>query len=315
MGPFLGMSLGIMNRDKSLFLGSLWGEFCGCCIAFGTGIIAGCMIYPFYVPSTAEMVTKKIGLLWGIAIAYPSGIGAALALAQGNGVNALVGVAISASDVPPMTNTGINLAFAVLDVISGGGKSNIAHHIEWAANSFLLYWVNVICIVAGSYTVLYIKHIFPKKAKKRIILPGHFWDDIPQPVIVFPEEEKSENDCQDENRGNDTASDAKEMSLIREDEEINNCSMSAQQSGRLEADDEKDSQESAQKSLEVEIKEDRVPSEEIFKSLTKQRLGFEQLQDQDDDQEEEGLAQDWYVVEPSQTVEGETKQDDGTMEH
>ena len=47
------------------------------------------------------------GLLMGLAIAFPSGIGVALSISGANGAS-MVGVAISASLLPPAVNAGMN---------------------------------------------------------------------------------------------------------------------------------------------------------------------------------------------------------------
>jgi len=57
------------------------------------------------------------GLFSGLWVALPSGIGVALAI-TGGGINALVGVAISAALLPPVAEVGFNIVFAffMLDI-------------------------------------------------------------------------------------------------------------------------------------------------------------------------------------------------------
>ena len=64
---------------------------------------------------TNEMSSRGdiTGLLTGIAIAIPSGMGVALSL-LGNNTASLVGVAISASLLPPAVNAGICWSHAIL---------------------------------------------------------------------------------------------------------------------------------------------------------------------------------------------------------
>ena len=51
------------------------------------------------------------GLFSGLWVALPSGVGVALAI-TGGGINALVGVAISAALLPPVAEVGFNIVFA-----------------------------------------------------------------------------------------------------------------------------------------------------------------------------------------------------------
>jgi len=53
------------------------------------------------------------GLLIGLCIAIPSGVGVALSV-LGNNTSSLVGVAISASLLPPAVNTGLLWAYAFI---------------------------------------------------------------------------------------------------------------------------------------------------------------------------------------------------------
>lgn len=64
---------------------------------------------------TSEMQSRgeEISLIVGLAFAIPSGAGVALSVTGGGG-NSLVGVAIAASLLPPVVNTGICLAYAAV---------------------------------------------------------------------------------------------------------------------------------------------------------------------------------------------------------
>ena len=52
-------------------------------------------------------------LLWGAGVAAPSGVGVALGVSSDQ-VSALIGVAISAALLPPITNSGLCLASALV---------------------------------------------------------------------------------------------------------------------------------------------------------------------------------------------------------
>lgn len=91
----------------------LWGLFL--CILIG--FIGGLCAAPFCGQSwpTQEMASRGVpSALWtGVAIAIPSGFGAALSI-TGNNTSSLVGVAISASLLPPAVNCGVLLAMLAL---------------------------------------------------------------------------------------------------------------------------------------------------------------------------------------------------------
>ncbi|CAN0414429.1 unnamed protein product, partial [Hapterophycus canaliculatus] len=87
-------------------------------ICVGVGFLVGMVGVNFIEESTwptHEMETRgnAWGLLTGICIAIPSGMAVALSILSKN-VNSLVGVAISASLLPPAVNTGLCLAVALV---------------------------------------------------------------------------------------------------------------------------------------------------------------------------------------------------------
>ena len=65
-------------------------------------------------------------LITGVAIALPSGAGVALSVLGGN-VGSLVGVAISASLLPPAVNAGLFWAIASCSNCSGKKADNSSH--------------------------------------------------------------------------------------------------------------------------------------------------------------------------------------------
>lgn len=67
---------------------------------------------------------RPLSLVGGLFVAIPSGMGVALGI-TGGGVNALVGVAISAALLPPIVNSGLCWAFALW--YSAYGASDEVH--------------------------------------------------------------------------------------------------------------------------------------------------------------------------------------------
>jgi len=158
MGPIIGLSFSLVTKDAVLRRNALKTELVGALTACLVGVLAGILIFPFSVPNTDEMTARghPVALIWGFFVAFPSGAGIALAIVQG-GVNSLVGVAISASLLPPIVNAGINLAFGIIDEFTGKSPATIWHHFEWGLISLLLYCLNVTCIITTSYLVFKIK--------------------------------------------------------------------------------------------------------------------------------------------------------------
>ena len=105
---------------------------------------------------TIEMVsrTSTPNLLIGFVIAVPSGAGVALSLLGKNG-NSLVGVAISASLLPPAVNCGLYFAFALHKNDGGLARDG--------AVSLALTVINVFSIYVSALTTFWIKKAAPLK--------------------------------------------------------------------------------------------------------------------------------------------------------
>ena len=120
----------------------------GGAIGFTSSFSSGAEDYP-----TNEMLSRgePMGLVTGICIAIPSGMGVALSI-LGNNTASLVGVAISASLLPPAVNSGICWAHAVLIRAGAVSYANTAdfNFAQIGGISFLLTVVNIVCIwIAG----------------------------------------------------------------------------------------------------------------------------------------------------------------------
>ena len=118
MGPILAGTFGCIIGDVQLRNRGIQHELISLGICILIGFILGiifclCGVENYYASSgnqwpTTEMVNRGISrsLVVGIAIALPSGAGVALSVLGGN-VGSLVGVAISASLLPPAVNAGL----------------------------------------------------------------------------------------------------------------------------------------------------------------------------------------------------------------
>jgi len=156
----------------------------------------GCPQWP-----TNEMLSRgEARALWvGILIAVPSGAGVALSVLGGN-AGSLVGVAISASLLPPAVNCGIFWAISLCISILGedsfaafhgfgeelDNETNITTSLyeprysqDFALEAFLLglislllTLINILCIIFTGVAILRLKEVTPEKIPQKF---SNFW--------------------------------------------------------------------------------------------------------------------------------------------
>lgn len=132
-------------------------------------------------------------------MAVASGAAAALGVSD-RGVNSLVGVAISASLLPPVVNTGMCISYGLspreLSLFAYGlmllgswgvhllleNNSKGGSKLLWIALvSVCLFLVNYLCIVIGAMAVFLFKKIRPIPIRRAL-----FWNDLPE-IIAAPQ--------------------------------------------------------------------------------------------------------------------------------
>merc|ERR1719242_2563844 len=124
MGPIVGMTFGASINDRVMLWKSFRNEMIGLIVCFLTGFAMGLVVAPIIdSPEDDQLAFGKntqissrgewIALSWGAGIAAPSGVGVALGVSSDQ-VSALIGVAISAALLPPITNSGLCLASALV---------------------------------------------------------------------------------------------------------------------------------------------------------------------------------------------------------
>ena len=119
MGPILGVIFGFVIRKYDLFWHSLWGEIKAVLHTVFAGFLMGIFLgLPFAEGlnwPTSEMAGRGTlsNFISGVFFAVASGVILGVNVSTANG-NALAGVAISASLLPPLVNTGICLGFAAV---------------------------------------------------------------------------------------------------------------------------------------------------------------------------------------------------------
>ncbi|XP_022704303.1 uncharacterized protein LOC111269159 [Varroa jacobsoni] len=214
MGPIMAITFGIIIHDMKLIKTGLRTELCGLvlCLLFGFcfGITmayfgdetGGLAWGPNTWPNPEQTARGQWRSLWvGALVALPSGGGVAMAILGGNSA-CLVGVAISASLLPPSINCGTLWSLALMKVFKAAFQEPIQVLVEnprtkemfntttysaylahdgfkayyfdnanmhkecavMAINSFCLTLVNILCIIVAGSLFLKIKEIAPEKS-------------------------------------------------------------------------------------------------------------------------------------------------------
>lgn len=187
MGPILAGTFGTVIQDRTLQRLGVKTELIGLALCLSFGFVFG-IIYSSVVNwddgfwLKDEMVARgQLRSLWvGVLIALPSGAGVALSVLGGN-VGSLVGVAISASLLPPVVNSGLLWAAALTKFVEFqiSGNSSVleapsTYSVSYSTNmaeealllggvSLCLTLLNIFCIVMMGIIVLKIKEVAPDK--------------------------------------------------------------------------------------------------------------------------------------------------------
>jgi uncharacterized hydrophobic protein (TIGR00341 family) len=183
MGPILGLSYGIIIRDKPLIMKAAKSEFFGVIISILCGIIIGLLYYllnisySLYNPSifpipivSLEIRNRGLITIVDVLLALVIGIATGFSLTGGKFYSSLVGLAVGASLMPPIVNIGVSLVL---------GEFSISFV------SLMIALVNIICINVTAIVIFKIKKI--KKPSKIWI---RWWR---QPKLPEPEKEEEED--------------------------------------------------------------------------------------------------------------------------
>ena len=174
MGPILGITFGFAVNDKKMIRTSIRNELVGILICLAVGVAVALIEIALFKDHTPEINSMMIkgsssmnlemlgrstleDISWGLFVAIPSGVGVALAISSG-GINALVGVAISAALLPPICNVGMLFAYAAEPTLED----------DWNKGFFSLglFFMNLFCICLIGYITFKIKGVNPPKDRK-----------------------------------------------------------------------------------------------------------------------------------------------------
>ena len=178
MGPVIGMSYGLVIWDIDLIRKSAKVELLSIiiCIFFGC-ILTLCTSWTELADgwATDEMTARgtKQTFLTGIPIAFFSGIGVALGLLD-ESTSSLVGVAISASLLPPAVNCGILFIFAAQirfnenNALSRDREFNNDEDpfVTMGIMSLSLTAVNILVVWLAAALMFRLKEVLPVKKSK-----------------------------------------------------------------------------------------------------------------------------------------------------
>ena len=174
-GPILGVTFGFAIGDRKMIFTSIRNELIGIFICLLVGfLVASIEIWAFNTQAVSEidrMMTlgtsntnlemigrsKPDDITWGVFVAIPSGVGVALAISSG-GINALVGVAISAALLPPICNAGMLFAYATYP--------NLPEDWYKGLYSFGLFFMNLVIICLIGYITFKVKGVNPPENRK-----------------------------------------------------------------------------------------------------------------------------------------------------
>lgn len=182
MGPIIAAIFGTVIEERSLWRLGMRNELIGILLATLVGFLFGLVVcttdkkYGIGEGLTEEMLSRcdLHSLIVGLFTAIPSGAAAAIGILGGN-IGSLVGVAISASLLPPAVNSGLLWALACIyklyekddtlyvDVVKSRTYSeNQATELAVLGSiSMCLTLSNILCIYLMGILVLKVKQIAP----------------------------------------------------------------------------------------------------------------------------------------------------------
>jgi uncharacterized hydrophobic protein (TIGR00271 family) len=167
MGPINGLTFGFRIGDHVMMFKGFRTEWVGILIIIVTGLISGLLSIPFMhtfvdpeegLPFEMTSRGDPNNLIAGFAIAAASGVGVALSLTNG-GASALVGVAISASLLPPIANAGLlfciyfayQLGAPVATTETNNMNEKLLEQALVSFSLFLMNWVLLFCFATLTF--------------------------------------------------------------------------------------------------------------------------------------------------------------------
>jgi len=195
MGPVTAIAYGTSIGDFKMVRMGLVTEVASLIICIIIGLIFAACMYHSPIASewpATEMISRGTltNFYVGIPIAFFSGLGVAVGLLDSQ-TNSLVGVAISASLLPPAVNAGM---FWIISLNKNAEEDELPHVISGVI-SLALTIVNIIFIIIASMLMFRLKETLP-------IEKSIFWTDlgiarkIYHNVAIIPKIQKAPDDVE-----------------------------------------------------------------------------------------------------------------------
>ena len=174
------MTFGASINDRVMLWKSFRNEMIGIIVCFLTGFVMGLVVSPILDSPMNDQLAfgnntqissrgEWIALSWGAGIAAPSGVGVALGVSSDQ-VSALIGVAISAALLPPIVNSGLCLASALIFYVDPKYEMRTASKwFEVGYISMLLFILNWILIVIFGFCTFRMKKLHQATDKNKKI--------------------------------------------------------------------------------------------------------------------------------------------------
>ena len=164
MGPVMDMAYGATILDFKLFLIALRTEIISLFACIVVGFVVGALMLPFVkvleMYPTDEMTSrgKMENFYFGIPIAFASGMGVAVSVLDEQTAS-LVGVAISASLLPPAVNAGMLWVLCLYSVTSPKVTKKGEGLFNDGMISLALTLINILMIIISSMLMFRIKEV------------------------------------------------------------------------------------------------------------------------------------------------------------
>jgi len=178
MAPLLGFTYGSYIADWPMVFVSIRNTVIGVLLVWAVGAICGLFSSPYFIHGdvqydsdsvgnplrgmypTEEMYSRGtwVGLIFGVAIAVPSGIAVAIAVTGGVS-STLVGIAISAALLPPIVNSGLNVAYALMFTFTETNRHFVDLALQIAGYSMALFIENIVFIYLCAMITFWVKGI------------------------------------------------------------------------------------------------------------------------------------------------------------